>query len=197
MKKDLGSYGYAGQMQQTPSPTTGAIWEADWFNTIDPDKIPYPLNKFATDWDLAYTKDDRNSASAFVESGSKDGNIYITDLGYRWLEFPDLISWMKSKTAPHYIEGKASGKSAKQTLTRNEINAIEVPKSTDKPASTRMATPTAESGRVYVSSKILHTLLHDERQGIIRFPAGEHDDLNDAFVQALTRHSAKKSFFIV
>ena len=187
--KDKNPSIFSALYQQEPTPTTGALWQEEWLKPIDPDQIPYPLEAHGSDWDLAYTTNDRNSASAYVESGSKNGNIYITDLGFNWLEFPALIDWMKSKRSPHYIEAKASGKSAKQTLTSYGINAIEISKSSDKLVSTRMATPAAEAGRVFVSTKVLHKLMYDDRQGILRFPAGEHDDLNDALVQAISRHS--------
>ena len=69
-------------------------------------------------------------------------------LGYDFKEFPELINMMRLQASPHYIEKKASGKSAKQTLTSQGITAIEVDvKGGDKIARARMATPKAEAGR--------------------------------------------------
>jgi len=186
---------FSALYQQEPTPAGGSMWREKWFNVIPDEEIP-KLTAVGTDWDLAYTDNDKNSASAYVTSGTAWGNVYITDLGFEWLEFPRLIEWMKSKTRPHYIEGKASGKSAKQTLNGAGISAIEVPKTSDKITATNLVTHVAESGRLFVAKSIILKLLHDDRQGILRFPLGEHDDLNDALVQALARHE-QPEFFVI
>lgn len=192
MKVKMGSYAYAGQMQQQPAPEGDGIWKYEWFNVIEEEKIPKNLTMVGTDWDLAYTTKDSNSASAWVTGGTIDGKIYITDLGFEWLEFPDLVKKMTNKPAPHYIEGKASGKSAKQTLAINGINAIEVQATTDKISRARLATPTVEAGRVYITKKLLDILFYDQRQGLSYFPNGSHDDLADAFSQSIVRLSKPK-----
>lgn len=187
MKKDLGSYGYAGQMMQNPAPTGGGKWQK-WILPIDEEDIPERLMHHGTDWDLAYTAEQKNSASAYVTAGKSGANMYITDLGFEWLEFPALINFMKEKKAPHYIENKASGKSAKQTLNNSGIAAAEVRVAGgDKIARATMATPYAESGLVYCSRRLLDTLYNDSKQGILIFPNGENDDLQDALVQAINR----------
>lgn len=180
---------FSALYQQEPTPESGNIWNEKWFIAIKDEDFPNRLQDFGTDWDLAYTKDDKNSASAWVTSGTFKGSVYVDKLGFDWLEFPQLIMLMSSKASPHYIEGKASGKSAKQVLTQNGISAIEVPKNSDKVVSTRLVTPMAQSGRVYVRASLLPKLLYDDQQGILRFPSNQNDDLNDAFVQALHRHN--------
>jgi predicted phage terminase large subunit-like protein len=187
LKINLGSYGYAGQIMQTPSPDEGGIWQK-WFVRIEAKDIPKELQYLGTDWDLAYTNKDHNSASAYVTAGMHENKMYITDLGFKWLEFPDLVKYMQAKTAPHYIENKASGKSAKQVLTNNGIPAIEVNVlGGDKVARATMATPYAESGIIHVSEHLLNKLYHDSKQGILLFPNGEKDDLQDALVQSINR----------
>jgi len=109
---NLGSYGYAGQIMQRPSPLGGGIWKQTII-PIEDRQFPEHLEYLGTDWDLAYTKEEQNSASAFITAGMFENKMYIDDLGYEWLEFPKLINFMKTKIKPHYIEGKASGKSAK------------------------------------------------------------------------------------
>lgn len=191
LRESLGSYGYAGQIGQTPTPAEGAIW-GNWIIPIRTDLIP-KLAKKAKDWDLAYTKDDKNSASAYVEAGLSGGNMYITGAGYAYKEFPELINWMTLLGGPHNIEAKASGKSAKQTLKGRGIAAIEVQVDGggDKIGRTRLATPYAEAGFVYCDEKILPLLLHDEKQGILTFP-NNGTDLNDALVQSINRLLKRK-----
>ena len=186
LKTDLGSYGYAGQIMQTPTPKGGGVWK-EYIIPIKDKDFPTDLQQLGTDWDLAYTEKETNSASAFVTAGKKDNKMYIDRIGFKWKEFPDLISWMKLEKAPHYIEAKASGKSAKQTLTKNGIPAIEVDViGGDKVARTRMATPYAEAQMVYCRESILDELYNDDKQGILKFP-NTGDDLNDALVQSIQR----------
>lgn len=197
LKINLGSYGYAGQIMQIPTPADGGIWQ-NWIIPIDDSIIPKELKELGTDWDLAYTEKETNSASAYVTAGKFDSKMYITDLGFDWLEFPKLMPYMKSKTQPHYIEGKASGKSAKQVLTNQGIPAIEVQViGGDKVARAQMATPYAESGMVFCKRSVWDKLHNDSKQGILMFPNGEHDDLQDALVQSINRLLGKKNWFVV
>ena len=194
LKINLGSYGYAGQIMQIPAPEDGGIWQK-WIIPIDDNEIP-ELTEHGTDWDLAYTEKETNSASAYITAGINDSKMYITDLGFEWLEFPKLMNYMKIRQHPHYIEGKASGKSAKQTLTNQGIPAIEVQVTGgDKVARATMATPYAEAGMIYCKKSIINKLYNDSKQGILLFPNSEHDDLQDALVQSINRLLAKPQFF--
>lgn len=189
--------------QGRPTLVEGEVWKRAWFKDkvvsrdslwLESDGVDYTpektrITRVGMDWDLAYTESEKNSASAFVTSGVDErGNVYILDLGFRWLEFPELVTWMASFHLPHYVERKATGKSAVQVLKRSNIHAEEVEvNGPDKVSRAILATPSAESGRVYLVSDVAERLLDDPRQGILNFPAGNGDDLNDAFVQALNR----------
>lgn len=194
LQVDLGSYGYAGQIQQRPAPEDGGTWKK-WLIPIDDEDFPEidTLSNYGSDWDLAYTEKEKNSASAFIAAGKLEEKMYINDLGFGWMEFPALIKYMTAAPSPHYIEAKASGKSAKQTLSKNGIPAIEVKViGGDKIARATLATPYAEAGLVYIRASLLNKLYNDAKQGILVFPKGEHDDLQDALVQAIQRLLGKK-----
>jgi phage terminase large subunit-like protein len=188
---DLGSDGYAGQYDQTPVAEGGTIWKAGYFIAVDDSVFPSlkSMTMVGTDWDLAYTKEDDNAASAHITSGKLNHKMFIDDLGWVRFEFPELISYMKLQQRPHYIEAKASGKSAKQTLVKNGIPAIEVKVEggKDKIARAKMASPYGEAGMVYVRKSLLDRLLNDSRQGILNFPNGADKDLADVLAQAIQR----------
>jgi predicted phage terminase large subunit-like protein len=117
----------------------------------------------------------------------------IVDAGAVHKEFPELISFMKSFNLPHYVEGKASGKSAVQALKREGLNAVEVNDvAKDKVSRTLEAVPTVEAGRVYTTQEVADYLYFADGQGILKFPNNTHDDLNDALTQAIKRHSVPK-----
>ena len=195
LKINLGSYGYAGQIMQIPAPTDGGIWK-QWIVSVPDAQFPKELKSLGSDWDLAYTEKEKNSACAYVTAGLHDNKMYIDDLGFDWLEFPKLMSYMKLKISPHYIEAKASGKSAKQTLTNQGIPAIEVDiDGGDKIARTTLATPFAEAGMVHCRASLLNKLYYDDKQGILVFPNNSHNDLNDALVQSINRLLGQPKFF--
>lgn len=199
LKTNLGSYGYAGQIGQRPAPEGGGIWQK-WFVPIPDNAFPNPedMQDYGSDWDTAYTAEQKNDASAYCTSGKIGGNIYIDKLGFAKLELPALIRYMDLRPAPHYIEAKASGKSAKQVLADAGVVAIEVPvNGGDKIARTKFATPPVEAGMVFIRARLLDMLYNDPEQGLLFFPNGKHDDLNDAVVQAIQRHSKKKRAFLI
>ena len=197
LRNDLGSYGSAGQIMQVPSPDDGGIWQK-WFIPVPDSEFPSSLDKRGTDWDLAYTEKETNSASAYVTAGLHNKCMYIDDLGWIWAEFPKLIAYMKEKPAPHYIEAKAAGKSAKQTLKSMGITAVEVDvKGGDKVGRANNAAPFAEAGQVYIRQSLINKLYHDSKQGILMFPNGEHDDLQDALVQSINRLLNRRKMFVV
>lgn len=186
-KANLGSYGYAGQMLQRPSPEEGGIWQK-WFKTYPVNQQLLGLENLGTDWDLAYTEKQNNSASAFVTAGKMGRDMYITDIGWYWLEIPELVRYINSKQAPHYVEAKASGLSAIQMLISMGVPATENKnKSKDKQSMARDATPFVEAGRVFIREDLLDKLYNDSKQGILQFPNAPHDDLADALAASIKR----------
>lgn len=191
MLEDMGSYAFAGQVMQKTAPEGGGIWKKEWFKVVPDHLFPAAdtLSAYGTDWDTAYTDKQVNDATAYCVSGKIDNKIYIDNIGYFRKEFPDMVNAMSLYPQVHYIEQKASGKSAKQTLLVSGIVAIEVPVvGGDKIARTKMATPAAEAGLVHIRESLLSLLCHDSEQGLLFFPNGKHDDVNDAVVQAIQRH---------
>jgi hypothetical protein len=192
-----GSLVSSAQRQGRPMRPTGDFWREAWFRTYD--TLPPDAYNGGKDWDTAYTKNDANSASGYVETfrgRGKDGQfpIYIEDVDWDWREWPQLIEWMKSLSGPHHIEQKATGKSASQALTSEGINANEVPVKGDKFSRAAAVQPVVSNRRVWVNNRVLQSLLYGERQGLLRVTAeqlqmeGPDLDVNDMFVQAIARH---------
>lgn len=187
----------AAQRQQRPSMPTGDFWKDGWFQTYD--ELPKNAFNRGLDWDTAYTKDEMNSASAYIESYRGPGEqgkfpIYIHFVDWRWLKFPALVAWMESLAGPHYVEEKASGKSTVQTLEALELSATEVAVKGDKLARASGVQHVVSTRRVFIHRSIRQTLLQGEGQGLLRVTyeqlqtASGGLDVNDAFVQAIHRH---------
>lgn len=196
-QRSSGPYTTATQRQQRPMAPVGEFWREEWFGTYD--DLPADAYNLGWDWDLAYTRKEVNSASAGVRSargpgGGEEFTIYIEDIAFDWLEFPELIAFIKERPGPHYIEAKASGKSAKQALNREGISAAEVKVSKDKMARAAGIQPVVSNKRVLVRRSIITALMKGSKQGLLNvraenLAADKGDlDLNDAFVQGVTRH---------
>lgn len=199
----------SAQRQGRPIRPAGDFWRKDWFQIYD--ELPEHAHNGGKDWDTAYTREEQNSASAWIESyrgvdrTGPDGKqisgtfpIYVHDCGWDWWEFPELVAEMLKLSGPHFIEKKASGKSAAQTLRREKIRVEEVAVDGDKLARASGVQPVVAQGRIYVRRSIVTRLFEGERQGLLRVTAeglvtGTGDlDLNDAFVQAIARHTGWK-----
>ncbi len=190
MRSKLGAYFWSSLYQQRPAPVEGSIWKRHWFQGQEFTEAPPNLRFIGYDWDTAYTNNEQNSATAYVKAGKDpEGNIYVLDCGFRWAETPAAEQWMAELGGPHYVEAKASGKSLVQSLRVRGVVASEVKVTggLDKVARASLVTPFAESGKIFIAKHIRELLFDDVRQGILKFPHGSHDDLQDALVQSINR----------
>lgn len=200
IQKSAGPLVASSQRQQRPLRPTGDFWNVDWFNTFQ--DLPEKAYNGGRDWDTGYGENIQNAGNAWVHSyrglanpdNPDDFPIYITDCGVNHDDFPQLVKTISSMTGPHYVEAKASGKSVVQALVAYGIKAHEVTVKGDKLARASAVQPAVSNGRIWVSAQLVEKLLMMERQGLLRVTAeglqqgGPGLDLNDAFVQALTRH---------
>lgn len=205
MQVTSGVYTTASQRQQRPMAPSGDYWKDDSFDSYD--VLPESAYNLGWDWDLAYTKQEANSASAGLQTArgldlvDPDGKripntfpIYIEDVTWDWVEFPELLDMIREREGPHHIEAKASGKSAAQSLRREGIKTSEVQVHGDKLARANAVQPIVAQGRVYVRARVRRKLLHGARQGLLHVRAenlaGSKGDLdvNDTLVQCLHRH---------
>jgi len=205
--RNAGIYVSSSQFQQRPAAPAGDFWKREWFDVYD--KLPEDAHNGGKDWDTAYTKDEKNAASAFIESYRGPGPdnqfpIYIEDVDWLWCKTPALIDWMLALSGPHHIEAKASGKSAAQFLDLHNVMVYEVQVTGgDKMARSSTVQPIVANRRVKINRRVYNKLLEGKhanpicngRQGLLAVTAEglatESGDLdvNDAFVQAINRHT--------
>jgi len=187
----LGSYGYAGQLQQTPTPLDSGMIHKDWFK-IDRFRVDDTIVNFVID--PAYTADQKNDPSALLAYTYKDNKWQIIDCVNVYKEFPDLVKFIQQWVVKNgytnrsriYVEPKASGKSIVQTLVRETgLNVKEdKPPTKDKVARVSDVSASLESGRV----SILNGDWNDEfLYQLAKFPAAKHDDMVDCLVMAVNK----------
>ena len=190
-KSALGSYGYAGQLQQTPTPLDSGMIHKDWFK-VDRYRVDDSVVNFVID--PAYTADQKNDPSALLAYTYKDNKWQIVDCVNVYKEFPDLVKFIQQWVAKNgytnrsriFVEPKASGKSIVQTLVRETgLNVKEdKPPTKDKVARVSDVSASLESGRV----SLLNGDWNDEfLDQLTKFPAAKHDDMVDCLVMAVNK----------
>ena len=193
-KQALGSYGYAGQLMQTPTPLNSGMIRSDWFKI---DLFKHTTEHTTVDFviDPAYTANEKNDPSAMLAYTYKDNKWQIIDCVNVYKEFPDLVKFIPQWVAKNgytnrsrvYVEPKASGKSIVQTLKKETgLNVREdKPPSKDKVARVQDISASLETGRV---SLLKGDWNEEFLQQLVKFPSAKHDDMADCLVMAINKH---------
>ncbi|QYR02323.1 phage terminase large subunit [Riemerella anatipestifer] len=198
-KVDLGTRGYNGQFLENPTSEDGDIVKKEWFTIISRDEFYKLKSKQRTTihffMDTAYTDKSENDPTGIHASCKIGNNIYITDRRKVRKEFPELIKfvpdYVKSQGYDAYstirIEPKASGKSVVQTLKAfTKLNVVEIPAPTDdKKTRLHAASPTVESGRVFLVEGAWNEEFLEEVCG---FPNASHDEDVDLLGYQISYH---------
>lgn len=193
-KARLGSYGYAGQFQQSPLPPGGGIFKESYFNlwpNLDSDgneefaELPR-FSRTVQSWDTAIKDKETDSFSVCTTWGVTDSGYFLVDVWREHVEFPDMINAMNQLAAEWrpdtiLIEDKASGQSAIQELRRSTLPVIAIRVDADKIARARAAAPTGEAGKLWLkrSARWAQPFLDE----LCNFPKTEFSDQVDSTTQ--------------
>lgn len=199
----LGSYGYAGQVQQLPAPDEGGLLKRAWFKQMSwgtfLETVPGAAQAvWHGDADTAYTDNQQNDPSALLISTYLGQTLYVRWAGEMWLELPQLKKRLPQLLAEHgaaggrsklHVEPKASGKSVVQELrSLTQLNVVEAPTPEgDKRSRVNTAAPFLEAGRVVLLEGTWNGALVSQATA---FPTAAHDDMLDCLTQAIRRLTA-------
>lgn len=189
LKRELGSYSFAGQYQQDPAPREGGLVRPEWFPRSSADGVKFDM--VIQSWDTAHKADAHNDYSVCTTWGrSPDDRFYLLDLFRAKLEFPQLVARVASLHDQHQpytilVEDSASGTSLIQSLRQSSRLPIKaVRPEGDKATRLILLTGLIESGHVILPPEA--PWLDDFLLEITRFPNAKHDDQVDSFTQGLT-----------
>jgi predicted phage terminase large subunit-like protein len=193
-RKALGSYAWAGQMQQSPTPAGGGMFKDDWWQYYT---APPILDYRMIYADTAQKTGQGNDYSVFQCWGrSKAGQAVLIDqIRGKW-EAPELLTqarafWAKHRGTPSpaplramKVEDKVSGTGLIQTLKREGIPVLPIQRDRDKVTRAHDASPLVESGNVLLPRDA--PWLSDFLAEAASFPLGAHDDMIDPMMDAVT-----------
>lgn len=215
IKEDLGSYGYSGQVGQKPSPAEGGIFKKDWFNIVSWERFQELTKDKEIVWnfksDGAYTEDKNNDPTGTYCSCFIDGKIFIRKFERVWQELPDYIKYSHkflsengyTNRSKFKIEPKASGLSIIQSIKeKSSINVMpyKFPKSgkvrqnDPKEVRARAASPSVESGRIYLIDGSWISSFLDE---VTMFPNAAHDEAVDCLTMDVIENLFRKPKYVV
>jgi predicted phage terminase large subunit-like protein len=202
LKVDLGSYGYAGQVQQLPAPDEGGLLKKAWFSVISYEAFLALAGRGTHTWlfdaDTAYTDNQKNDPSALLASCYLGQTLYVRLATEMWLELPELKKELMTRLVAHgytrmsklHVEPKASGKSVVQELRAiSQLNVVEAPTPTgSKLERVNGVSPFLEAGRVVLIDGGWNEAFISQ---CASFPNAAHDDMLDCLCQAIARYNLK------
>lgn len=199
-KTDLGSRGYAGQYEQTPTSDEGNIVKKEWFRSIAYSQFlairgNTPIHFFLdTAFDEKNQKTD-NDPSGIIATCRIQNNLYVFAAQKVYKKLPDLVRFLPAFAKAHgyssrstlRIEPKANGKSVVDVLKEaSTLNVTETPCPEDSKATRLNAvSPKIECGRVILVEGDWNEEFIEEVCG---FPAKTHDEYVDILCYAINYH---------
>lgn len=193
LKRDLGSYAFAAQFQQRPSPISGGILKRHWWRYYTERPKPSDFDFIFQSWDMAF-KDLRSSDYVCGQVwGVKDANRTLLDEVHERLDFVRTLEAVRRltmrwpKALLKLVEDKANG-TAVINMLKDEISGLVAWNPEGSKESRAFAvSPEVESGNVYLPSSSICPWIDEWIEELAAFPNGAHDDRVDAFTQAMLR----------
>lgn len=210
LKRDMGSYAYAGQYQQRPAARDGGLFKRSWFKFVH--AMPSGHRRRVRAWDLAATK-------------KATGNNPDWTAGLKMSSGPGLVPFLiegvsRFRGSPMDVDAAImqhaaldtqattirltqdpgqAGKAQAETFIRKlaGYSAVVKPATGDKATRATPAAVQCEAGNVFI------LLTDDPDQDawvepflneLCLFPAGAHDDQVDAFADALNELALGSSY---
>lgn len=209
-RSEMGSYGFAGQMQQRPAPEDGGLFKKSWFigevgspkgfdlkwlENGKPDWASLPkVDQIFITVDAAFKETETSDFVSIQVIGRQGRMRYVLDNLTRRMDFPKTLAALKlmidrwtsngRSLAGVLVEDKANGSAAVSMLqTAGMAGVIEIKPEGGKASRANAVAPSCEAGDVMIPNHApwRESWLHE----LAVFPNGAHDDQVDAFTQAL------------
>jgi predicted phage terminase large subunit-like protein len=199
VKRRLGSYGFAGQYQQRPTPAEGGMVKREWLRywtlrrrADDPPdvvELPESLTGHRQSWDMGLWGEARDDYTVGLVGARAGANVYVLDGIRERLGLPGCIAALHTLTARNcratrkVIEKAANGSEVARRLAGTVPGIIALPPRGSKEARLAAATPMIEAGNVFLPHPREAGWMADCIEELVSFPFAEHDDFTDALSQ--------------
>jgi predicted phage terminase large subunit-like protein len=191
LKRRLGLYGTAGQLQQRPAPLEGGLFKRAWFRIVH--ALPTGHLRRVRYRDLAAAADGDYTCGVLM-SRTADGTYYVEDVRRgRWSPtLRDSMILQTAKTDGHAVEiileqePGSAGKSVVEYLTRKLAGYVV---SADRPTGAKEVRAQPFASQCGISNLLLLAGEWNDAylSELCVFPNGVHDDQVDASSGAFSR----------
>lgn len=203
LRAELGTYGYAGQCQQRPSPLEGGILKKDWFKIYQEKSLPV-FTLVLQSWDTAFSDSPTAAYSACTTWGLFEfkgvinilllscwrGRVGYPELRDRaarlhknYLDRTDEVKITRGVTVDKcIIEAKATGSPLLQDLRKAGVPTLPYQPKGDKTARVQQVSAYIEAGIVQILDKPENLEFINE---VATFPNAESRDYVDTLSQIL------------
>ena len=202
---ELGTYGFAAQYQQAPSPRGGGMFKQKWWALYD--DLPSDLEEHAQSWDLSVKGGPGHDFVVGLVAGRRGADIYLIDRVKGQFSFPETLVAIRrlSKQYPMtrsiFVEDAANGPAVIDTLKHEIAGIIAVTPQGDKIQRATACVSRVEAGNVYLPRSTApngrripgRSWVDDFILQLGAFPKGAHDDDVDALTQLLIRWQRRRT----
>lgn len=215
LKKSLGSYAAAGQLQQRPSPAEGGMLKRVWWRfwipkgaNLPPVKtpldngnlfehpqveLPETFDEQIQSWDMAFKDTKQSDFVAGQVWGRVGANRFLLDQKMERLDIVASIRAVETMTVKwpethaKIVEDKANGPAIIAMLRDKIPGLIAFDPKSGKEARVSAVSPVIEAGNVYLPHPQIARWIDGLIDRAAAFPNAAHDDDIDAMTQALLR----------
>lgn len=201
LKRDMGSYAYAGQYQQRPAPRSGGMFQRGDFEIVD--AVPVGGKKCRA-WDFAASKPKpgrKPDWTVGLKMTYVGGIFYVEDVRRDQWSPADVEKNLKNTATQDGLTvtvrmpqdpgaaGKADAETKIKLLAGFKVKTVAP--TGDKATRATPASAQAEAGNVKILRGAWNNAFLDE---VCTFPNSQHDDQVDAFADALNELALGSSY---
>lgn len=191
LKRSLGSYGTAGQLQQRPSPAEGGLFKRDWWKFYR--ERPRKFDEVVQSWDCTFKDLQSSDYVVGLVVGRIGADKYVLDMTRDRMGIGATMQAIRSMSAKwpestaKLVEDKANGSAVIELLKHEIPGLIPVNPEGGKVVRAQAVSPEVEAGNVFLPDPTIAPWVHDFVEECAAFPNGANDDQVDALTQALVR----------
>lgn len=190
-KKAMGSYAWAGQMQQNPVADGGNIIKLEWFRRFDLYHPPATATTIIHSWDTAAKDKELNDPCSCTvwAIDERERTAYLKEVINKRMEYPELKRMaynlaVRDNPASILIEDASTGASLIPEMRQDgRWRIVPIKTTTSKETRAYACTSLIEAKRVAIPQSA--PWLHDYEQQLLGFPKSTHDDMVDSTSQFL------------
>ncbi|XSG81085.1 MAG: phage terminase large subunit [Methyloligella sp. ZOD6] len=189
MQKELGSYDFGAQYQQSPIPEGGAMIKRHWLRFEDAPPERKTGSKIVQSWDVAAKDGVQNDYSVCTTWLVQEGEYHLIDVVRGRYDYPKLKATALALAERHdptaiLIEDASAGISLAQELRAlGSYRVKAIPIDHDKVTRLYVQTAKFEAGKVFFPKHA--AFMPDLLDELMAFPHGKHDDQVDSISQVL------------